>query len=99
MADIKIKAFELDRAITLSQDINKELAHSEQTVYSLKKYLASASWSGKTKESFTAYLELIYQYHKELIEIMKEHEKVIQNLRKTIDDYNDSSEVASIKGL
>ena len=39
------------------------------------------------------------KYHNDLREIMKEHEKAVTGLKKSIDNYNNSAEVASIKGL
>lgn len=99
MSDLKIHYSELGNAIQLSKDINKELEQSLKTSNELKNYLASAKWNGKTKDTFEAYLSLIRQYHDDLIDIMKDHEKALNNLKKKVDEYNSSSEVSSIKGL
>ena len=99
MSDLKIHYSELGNAIQLSKDINKELEQSLKTSNELKIYLASAKWNGKTKDTFEAYLSLIRQYHDDLIDIMKDHEKALNNLKKKVDEYNSSSEVSSIKGL
>lgn len=98
MAELKIIYAELETALQLSKDINKELASSYQTVGELRSYLESAAWSGQTKNAFMTYLNLIYQYHNDLIGIMKEHETAVTSLKQSIDDYNSSSEVASIRG-
>lgn len=99
MSDLKIHYSELGNAIQLSKDINKELEQSLKSSNELKNYLASAKWNGKTKDTFEAYLSLIRQYHDDLIDIMKDHEKALNNLKKKVDEYNSSSEVSSIKGL
>ncbi len=99
MADLKIKYSDLEKAIQLSKEINQELTSSYQTVTQLKTYLQSAAWSGQTKVAFEAYLSIIHKYHNDLREIMKEHEKAVTGLKKSIDNYNNSAEVASIKGL
>lgn len=99
MSDLKIHYSELGNAIQLSKEINKELEQSLKTANELRSYLASAKWNGKTKDAFEAYLSLIRQYHDDLIDIMKDHEKALKNLKKTVDEYNSSSEVSSIKGL
>lgn len=99
MSDLKIHYSELEKAIQLSQEINKELEQSLQTSNELRNYLTSAKWKGKTKDAFEAYLSLIKQYHHDLVDIMEDHEKALKNLKKTIDEYNSSSEVSSIKGL
>lgn len=99
MSDLNIHYSELGTAIQLSKDITKELEQSLKTANELKRYLASAKWSGKTKDAFEAYLALIKQYHDDLSAIMVDHEKALDNLKKTVDEYNNSSEVASIKGL
>ena len=96
MADLKIKYKDLETAIQLSKEINQELTSSYQTVTQLKTYLQSAKWSGKTKVAFESYLDIV---HKDLRSIMEEHEKAVTSLKKSIDNYNSSSEVASIKGL
>ena len=96
MADLKIKYSDLERAIQLSKEINQELTSSYQTVTQLKTYLQSAAWSGQTKVAFEAYLNIIHKYHNDLREIMKE---AVTGLKKSIDNYNNSAEVASIKGL
>ena len=99
MSDLKIHYSELGNDIQLSKDINKELEQSLKSSNELKNYLASAKWNGKTKDTFEAYLSLIRQYHDDLIDIMKDHEKALNNLKKKVDEYNSSSEVSSIKGL
>ena len=99
MADLKIKYKDLETAIQLSKEINQELTSSYQTVTQLKTYLQSAKWSGKTKVAFESYLDIVNKYHKDLRSIMEEHEKAVTSLKKSIDNYNSSSEVASIKGL
>ena len=99
MSDLKIHYSELGNAIQLSKDINKELEQSLKSSNELKNYLASAKWNGKTKDTFEAYLSLIRQYHDDLIDIMKDHEKALNNLKKKVDEYNSSSELSSIKGL
>ena len=55
--------------------------------------------AGKTKVAFESYLDIVHKYHKDLRTIMEEHEKAVTSLKKSIDNYNSSSEVASIKGL
>ena len=97
MADLKIKYKDLETAIQLSKEINQELTNSYQTVTQLKSYLQSAKWSGKTKVAFESYI--IHKYHKDLRSIMEEHEKAVTSLKNSIDSYNGSSEVSSIKGL
>lgn len=99
MKDLTIKYSDLQTAIKLSTEINRELDNSYKIANDLKKYLSSAKWSGETKITFEAYLSLIVQYHKDLIDIMLEHEKAVRNLKESIDDYNYSPEVSEIKGL
>lgn len=98
MAELKVTYSELETALQLSKDINKELASSYQTVGELRSYLEGVMWSGQTKNAFMTYLNLIYQYHNDLIGIMTEHETAVTSLKQSIDDYNSSSEVASIRG-
>ena len=99
MADLKINYADLQTAIQLSNEISNELNTSYQTVTRFKTYLEGAAWSGETKDSFQVYLALIHQYHKDLKDIMKDHKTVVNDLKKTIDDYNQCAEVGSIKGL
>ena len=86
MADLKIDYADLQTAIQLSKDISKELGTSYQTVTQLRNYLEGAAWSGQTKDAFQVYLALIHQYHKVLNDIMKEHKKAVNDLKKKIDD-------------
>ena len=79
--------------------IKEDKKNPKKSSNELKNYLASAKWNGKTKDTFEAYLSLIRQYHDDLIDIMKDHEKALNNLKKKVDEYNSSSEVSSIKGL
>ena len=99
MADLKIKYKDLETAIQLSKEINQEFTSSYQTVTQLKTYLQSAKCSGNNKVSFESYLYIVHKYHKYFRSIMEEHEKAVTSLKKSIDNYNSSSEVASIKGL
>ena len=99
MAELKINYSDLETAIHLSKDISDEINESYQTVSELKSFLETARWSGQTKLSFQAYLDLIHQYHNDLKGIMKDHQTAVQDLKTSIDEYNNSSEVASIKEL
>lgn len=99
MSDIRIYYTKLGTAIQLSKEINDALERSKQAANSLKTFLASATWSGQTKNQMEARLTIIIQYHDALNKIMKNHKKALDNLKKNIDAYNQSKEVGTIKGL
>lgn len=99
MAELKVSYGELGTAIQLSQEITKELASSYQTVSELKNYLNSAGWSGQTRNAFLTYIDLIHQYHSDLLAIMESHNSALSGLKTSVDEYNSSSEVATIKGF
>lgn len=99
MADLKINYATLQTAMKLAREINSELDHSYKVANDLKRYLSSAKWKGQTKDAFEAYIALIIQYHADLIDIMTDHETVVKNLKQSIDDYHNTSEVSAIKGL
>lgn len=99
MADLKVSYADLESAIQLSQEINNELASSYQTVGDLKAYLESAKWSGQTRNAFLTYLNLISSYHADLMAIMQSHEAAVKSLKASVDAYNGSAEVGTIRGL
>lgn len=99
MADLKISHSELSKAIQLSKEIEKELTNSYDTVAQLRSYLGSVAWSGQTKDAFLTYLDIIFKYHHDLNQIMTKHREAVESLERSVNEYNSSSEVGTIKGL
>lgn len=65
----------------------------------MKAYVESGKWSGKTRDAFLSYLELIIELNADMKDALKDHTSALDALEKHIEDFSKLSEVQEIKNL
>jgi hypothetical protein len=67
--------------------IEKHVGDSLKKAKELKAYVESGKWSGKTRDAFLSYLELIIELNADMKDALKDHTAALdalQNARETI---------------
>lgn len=81
----------------------KALETSIDTTYNtcetLTSYVLSASWEGKTRDSFITYMEILKQYHQEMLATVKEQTTALNNLEGYTNDFRQDSNVKAVRNL
>ncbi|WP_040205552.1 WXG100 family type VII secretion target [Neobacillus jeddahensis] len=82
-------------AIGLEQSIEQTYESCEQLIA----YLHSAKWSGKSRDSFLSYLEIIQKYHHDMKSAVAKQTKALNNLDGYLDDFFQDGSVREVKNL
>lgn len=84
-----------EAAKALEQSVDKTYEHCEQLI----SYVQSAGWSGKSRDSFLTYLEIIQQYHQDMKSAVEKQTKALNNLDGYLDDFLQDSSVREVRNL
>ncbi|MBC1492416.1 hypothetical protein HB825_10430 [Listeria booriae] len=90
----------------LSNDIIPEVRQIEkslETTYKQSSELLSTikqlKWRGQARNSVIAYLDLVNQYHSDVLKAAQNHTKAVEQLDTNIGDYNKESEVGRLNSI
>lgn len=82
-------------AKALEQSIDKTYDQCEQLI----SYVQSASWSGKARDSFLSYVEIIQQYHRDMKTAVAKQTKALNNLDGYYRDFEQDGSVKEVRNL
>ncbi|MFU0791782.1 MAG: WXG100 family type VII secretion target [Virgibacillus proomii] len=99
MGDVKIDVDRLNEARVAARSMENAIRASYDQCEELLSYVQSAKWSGKSRDSFLSYLEIIAQYHKDLKEAAVLQTKALRNLSDYINDFSKDSAVKEVRNL
>ncbi|QHZ45834.1 MULTISPECIES: WXG100 family type VII secretion target [Bacillus] len=86
-------------ALAHAKAIEKHVSDSLNKANELKSYVESGRWSGKTRDAFLSYLELIIDLNADMKKALKDHTSSLKHLEKHIGDFSKLSEVKDIQSL
>lgn len=92
--DDKVKEAQI-AAKALEQSIQTSLTSCDELI----SYILAAKWSGKARDSFLSYLEIIQQYHSDMLEATKKQTKALNNLEGYYHDFLQDSSVKEVRNL
>lgn len=99
MGDVKIDGGKVNEAKAaakaLEQSINRTYDQCEQLI----SYVNSAKWSGKSRDAFLTYLEIIQKYHRDMKTAVAKQTKALNNLDGYFDDFLQDSSVREVRNL
>lgn len=99
MGNVRIHGDKLNEAKAaakaLEQSIDKTYDHCNQLI----SYVNSAKWSGKSRDSFLSYLEIIHKYHQDMKLAVEKQTKALNQLDGYLDDFLQDSSVREVKNL
>jgi hypothetical protein len=82
-------------AKALEQSMDKTYDQCEQLI----SYLQSANWSGKSRDTFLSYIEIIQKYHHDMKSAVAKQTKALNNLDGYLDDFHQDSSVKEVRNL
>lgn len=99
MGNVRIygeKAYEAKMAAkALEQSVKNTFESCEQLI----SYIHSAKWSGKARDTFLTYLEIIQQYHKDMESALAKQTKALNNLEGYFNDFLHDGSVREVRNL
>lgn len=99
MGEVKIDGGKVNEAKAaakaLEQSINLTYDQCEQLI----SYVNSAKWSGKSRDAFLTYLEIIQKYHRDMKSAVAKQTKALNNLDGYFDDFLQDGSVREVRNL
>ncbi len=99
MSEVKINSDRLSEAKKAAASLESSIKGSYKQCEELISYTHAATWSGKARDSFLTYLEIIFQYHKDLKEAAALQTKALNNLEGYFNDFNNDGSVRKVRNL
>ncbi|MEC3606120.1 WXG100 family type VII secretion target [Bacillus glycinifermentans] len=96
---VDISLNETSKALSHAKAIEKHVSDSLSQAKELKAFIESGKWSGKTRDAFLSYLELIIDLNADMKDALKENTSALDALEKSISDFSKLSEVKEIQNL
>ncbi|NPC93927.1 WXG100 family type VII secretion target [Bacillus sp. WMMC1349] len=89
----------LSDAIRFAKILEKGVTDSLKQAKDLKTKIDGGKWSGKTRDAFLCYLELILQLHEDVEQAMKDHTSALNHLHQSMIDILSNSEITALNRL
>lgn len=99
MGNVKIEMDKASDAREAAARLHKVITETHTSCTKLLSYIEGAKWSGKTRDSFISYLEIIEKYHKDLDKALSKQVKALENLEGYISDYQNDGKVREVRNL
>lgn len=99
MGSVKIHKSNVAEAKKAAQALERSIDTTYNTCETLTSYVLSASWEGKTRDSFITYLEILKQYHQEMLTTVKKQTKALNNLEGYTNDFKQDNSVRAVRNL
>jgi uncharacterized protein YukE len=99
VGSVKIDGDKVNEAKAAAKTLEQSIQHTYETCEQLISYLHSAEWSGKSRDSFLSYLEIIQKYHHDMRSALEKQTKALNNLDGYMDDFLQDSSVREVRNL
>ncbi|MGE6260577.1 WXG100 family type VII secretion target [Heyndrickxia sporothermodurans] len=99
MGSVKIYGDKVNEAKAAAKALEQSVKTSHEKCEQLISYLHSAKWSGKSRDAFLSYIEIIQKYHKDLSSAVAKQTKALNNLDGYYNDFLQDSSVKEVRNL
>ncbi|WP_088825896.1 WXG100 family type VII secretion target [Listeria goaensis] len=99
MSDLVFDGSKVEEAISSAKVIEDSLQTTHEKCTAIVQYVNSAKWSGKSRDAFLTYMEIIEQYHADVNKNYKKQKKALKNLKSYSGDFEESSISREVKNL
>jgi len=96
---VQIDHNELNAARAAAKGIQDCLERTHAKCQTLQSYVEGAEWSGKNRDAFYSYLNILKQFHNDLHDISKKQVKALNNLLDYFNDFHSDGEVKKVRNL
>ncbi|WP_066390720.1 WXG100 family type VII secretion target [Neobacillus mesonae] len=99
MGNVKIDGDKVNEAKSAAKALEQSIDQTYEQCEQLIAYVHSAKWSGKSRDAFLSYLEIIHKYHKDMKSAVKKQTKALNNYNGYVGDFLRDSSVAEVRNL
>jgi len=99
VGSVRIDVDKVNEAKAAAKALEQSIEQTYESCEQLISYLHSAKWSGKSRDSFLSYLEIIQKYHYDMKSAVAKQTKALNNLDGYIDDFLQDGSVREVKNL
>ncbi|WP_018664844.1 WXG100 family type VII secretion target [Heyndrickxia acidiproducens] len=99
MGSVKIDGAKLNEARSAAKALEESIKSSKETCSELISFLHSAEWSGKSRDAFLTYIEIIHKYHSEMAKAVAKQTKALNHLESYMGDFQSDPSVKEVRNL
>ncbi|EBF5848113.1 WXG100 family type VII secretion target [Listeria monocytogenes] len=99
MGNVKIDAAKVAEAKKSAEIVEKSLESTHKKCKSVISYVEGASWSGKSRDAFITFMELVEQYHSDVKKNFKKQKKALNALEDYVEDFENTSYSKDVRNL
>lgn len=99
MGNVRIYRDKVNEAKAAAKELEQSIKKTYHTCDQMIAYIHSADWSGKARDAFLSYIEIIKKYHKDMINAVEKQTKALNNLEGYMDDFLQDSLVKEVRSL
>lgn len=99
MGSVRIDGDKVNEAKSAAKALEQSIEKSYDQCDQLISYLNAAEWSGKSRDAFLTYLEIIQKYHYDMKSAVAKQTKALNNLEGYFDDFLQDSSVREVRNL
>jgi uncharacterized protein YukE len=99
MGSVKINGAKVNEAKETAKALEESIRNTKNTCSQLISYIHSAGWSGKSRDAFLIYLEIIHKYHQEMEKAAAKQTKALNNLESYFHDFLNDPSVKEVRNL
>ncbi|MBC1487313.1 WXG100 family type VII secretion target [Listeria seeligeri] len=99
MGNLKIDANKVAEAKASAKIVGESLDATHKKCKAVISYVEGASWSGKSRDAFLTFMEIIEQYHADVKKNYKKQKKALNALDDYVKDFEDTSYAKDVKNL
>ncbi|NRD77650.1 WXG100 family type VII secretion target [Bacillus sp. BRMEA1] len=99
MGSVRIYGNKVNEAKAAAKALEQSIEKTYEQCVHLRDYVNSAKWSGKARDSFLTYLEIIEKYHEGMKSAVHKQTKALNNLERDFDDFLQDGSVKEVRNL
>lgn len=99
MGSVRIHDDKVNEAKAAAKALEQSVKTTYEKCEQLISYLHSAKWSGKSRDAFLSYIEIIQKYHKDLSAAVAKQTKALNNLDGYYNDFLQDPSVKEVRNL
>lgn len=99
MGGVKIYDNKVHEAMTAAKELEESIKRTYDSSKRLITFMHTAKWSGKSRDAFLSYLEIIHEYHKDLKKAVGKQTKALNNIDGYLNDFLQDGSVRKVRNL
>ena len=97
--NVEITGSRLNEAIEQANIIKRSLYDAKASAEGFSSTLSGSQWSGRSKDEFQAFLDIIIQYHDDICTAADQNVEALENLKKDMDKLMNEAIVNEVEGI